>query len=269
MDVPSYIALIRAERFKDAYKVLLRTNPFPSVCGRVCDHQCQSKCRRGMLDEPVAIKFLKRFITDSAPRPKIEAVPVTRKEKIAIVGAGPAGLTAARDLALRGYAVTVFEELPEPGGMLRYGIPAYRLPRKTLAKEIEDITALGVKLKCNTKVGKDISYDKLNKQFDYIFMAPGAHKSQRMGVEGENLSGVYGGVEFLRDFNINEATWTKTKGGKSLGSRVAVVGGGNSAIDAARVAKETRRGRDNPLSALAPGHAGGGRGDFGGRARRS
>jgi len=236
MDVPAYIALVRAERFKDAYKMLLRTNPFPSVCGRVCDHKCQSKCRRGMLDEPVAIKFLKRFITDNAPRPKVEAVPVTRKEKIAVVGAGPAGLTFARDLALRGYGVTVFEELPEPGGMLRYGIPAYRLPRKTLAKEIEDITSLGVQIKCNTRVGKTISFDKLNSQFDYIYMAPGAHKSQRMGVEGEDLKGVYGGVEFLRDFNIDEAAWTKAKGGKSLGSKVAVVGGGNSAIDAARCA---------------------------------
>ena len=115
MDIPSYIALIRADRLEDAYKVLLRTNPFPSVCGRVCDHKCQSKCRRGKMDEPIAIKFLKRFITDNAPRPKIEAVPVSRKEKIAVVGAGPAGLTAARDLALRGYKVTVFEELSEAG----------------------------------------------------------------------------------------------------------------------------------------------------------
>ncbi len=113
MDIPSYIALVRAERFEDAYKILLQTNPFPSVCGRVCDHKCQSKCRRGNMDESIAIKFLKRFITDNAPRPKIEAVPVTRKEKIAVVGGGPAGLTAARDLALRGYKVTVFEELPQ------------------------------------------------------------------------------------------------------------------------------------------------------------
>ncbi len=164
--------------------MLLRTNPFPSVCGRVCDHKCQSKCRRGMLDEPVAIKFLKRFITDNAPRPKVEAVPVTRKEKIAVVGAGPAGLTFARDMALRGYGVTVFEELPEPGGMLRYGIPAYRLPRKTLAKEIEDISALGVEIKCNTSVGKTISFETLNNQFDYIYMAPGAHKSHEDGRGG-------------------------------------------------------------------------------------
>ncbi len=236
MDVPKYIALIRAERFGDAYKIMLKTNPFPSVCGRVCDHKCQAKCRRGNLDEPLAIKFLKRFITDNAPRPQTALVPVTRKEKIAVIGAGPAGLTAARDLAIRGYKVTVFEELSEPGGMLRWAIPAYRLPRKILADEINDnIKSLGVEIKCNTRVGKDISLEQVSKNFDYIFMAPGAHKSQPMGVEGENLKSVYGGVEFLRDFHTDEKAWLSGK--KTLGSKVAVIGGGNSAIDAARVAQ--------------------------------
>jgi len=234
MDIPGYIALVRAERFADAYTILLKTNPFPSVCGRVCDHKCQSKCRRGMLDEPVAIKFLKRFITDNALRPKIEPVPVTRREKIGVVGAGPAGLTAARDLALRGYKVTVFEELPTPGGMLAWGIPSYRLPREILNREIDDIRALGVEIRCNTKVGRDIPFAQLDRDFDYVFLAPGAHKSQRMGAEGENLPGVYGGVEFLRDFNMNESAWMR--GEKTIGKRVAVVGGGNSAIDAARTA---------------------------------
>jgi NADH-quinone oxidoreductase subunit F len=212
----------------------LKTNPFPSVCGRVCDHKCQSKCRRGKMDEPIAIKFLKRFITDHAPRPKIEPAPVTRKEKIGVVGAGPAGLTAARDLAQLGYKVTVFEELSTPGGMLRWAIPAYRLPRQILDAEIEDVRALGVEIKCNMRVGKDISFAKLGKEFDYVYLAPGAHRSQKMGVEGEDLPGVYGGVEFLRDFNDNEAAWMK--GQKTLGDRVAVIGGGNSAIDAARCA---------------------------------
>jgi NADH-quinone oxidoreductase subunit F len=235
MDVPSYIALIRAGRLEDAYKVMLRTNPFPSACGRVCDHQCQSKCRRSMLDESLAIKFLKRFITDNATRPKIEAVPVTRKEKIAVVGAGPSGLTAAKDLAERGYQVVVFEELPEAGGMMRYGIPSYRLPRNILKGEVDNIAALGVEIKYNTRVGRDISFEDVNKEFDYIYLAPGAHKSQRMRVEGEDLDGVFGGVEFLRDFNINEAAWLS--GEKSLGTQVAVIGGGNSAIDAARVAR--------------------------------
>jgi len=234
MDIPAYIALIRAERFEDAYKVLLRTNPFPSVCGRVCDHKCQSKCRRGKMDEPIAIKFLKRFIADNAPRPELEPVPATRKEKIAVIGAGPAGLTAARDLALRGYKVTIFEELSTPGGMLRWAIPAYRLPRNILDREIDDIRSLGVEIKCNTRVGREITFAKVSKQFDYVYLAPGAHKSQKMGVDGENTAGVYGGVEFLRDFNANEEAWLK--GEKKLGSKVAVIGGGNSAIDAARCA---------------------------------
>jgi NADH-quinone oxidoreductase subunit F len=234
MDIPSYIALIRAERFEDAYKILMQTNPFPSVCGRVCDHKCQSKCRRGNMDEPLAIKFLKRFITDNAPRPKIDPVPVTRKEKIAVVGAGPAGLTAARDLALRGYKVTVFEELSKAGGMLSWGIPAYRLPRNILDKEIADIKALGIEIRLNTRVGRDITFTQLEKDFNFIYLACGAHKSQKMGVPGEELKNVYGGVEFLRDFNAHEEKWSK--GEKTLGKKVAVIGGGNSAIDAARVA---------------------------------
>ncbi len=234
MDIPSYIALIRAERFDDAYKILLQTNPFPSVCGRVCDHKCQTKCRRDNLDESIAIKFLKRFITDNAPRPVTEAVPVTRKEKIAVVGAGPAGLTAARDLALRGYKVTVFEELNKAGGMLYWGIPSYRLPRNILDGEIDDIRKLGVEIRLNTRIGKDIPVAQLQKDYDYIYLATGAHKSQKMGVPGEELKNVYGGVEFLRDFNANEDKWFKGK--LSLGKNVAVIGGGNSAIDAARVA---------------------------------
>ncbi len=235
MDVPAYIGLIRAERFEDAYRVLLKTNPFPSVCGRVCDHKCQSKCRRGKMDEPVAIKFLKRFITDSAPRPRVDPVPVTRKERIAVVGAGPAGLTAARDLALRGYSVTVFEELPNPGGMLRWAIPSYRLPRNILDGEIDDIRGLGVEIRCNVRVGKDLPFEKLAKDYDCVYLATGAHKSTKMGVPGEELQGVWGGVEFLRAFNMDENAWMK--GARTLGSKVAVIGGGNSAIDAARCAK--------------------------------
>lgn len=235
MDVPAYVALVRAERFDDAYKVMLRTNPFPSVCGRVCDHKCQAKCRRGNLDEAIAVKYLKRFIADNARKPKPSPAQVTRTQRIAVIGAGPAGLTAARDLALRGYRVTVFEELPEPGGMLRWGIPAYRLPRDILAGEIDDnIRTLGVEIKCNTRVGKDISFEEVDSQFDYVFLATGAHKSQPMRVDGENLQGVFGSVEFLRDFNANEEAWLT--GRKTLGSKVAVIGGGNSAIDAARVA---------------------------------
>ena len=161
-------------------------------------------------------------------------MPVTRKEKIAVVGGGPAGLTAARDLAMRGYKVTVFEELPHAGGMLYWGIPSYRLPRNILDKEIDDINALGVEIKLNTRVGRDITFAKLDKDFDYVYLATGAHKSQKMGIPGEDLKNVFGGVEFLRDFNADEEKWMKGK--KTLGKKVAVIGGGNSAIDAARIA---------------------------------
>lgn len=234
MDVPAYIALIQTGRWDDAYKVLIKSNPFPVVCGRVCDHQCQFKCRRGTVDEPVAIKNLKRFITDNASQPKTSSIPITRKEKIGIIGAGPAGLTAAQGLAKRGYKVVVWEELPEPGGMLRYCIPAYRLPRDILSREIEDIKNLGVEIKYNIRVGRDISFEVIKNRFDYIFLAPGVSKSQKMGIEGEDMPGVFGGIEFLRDFNLNEKAWLRME--KRLGERVVVIGGGNSALDAARCA---------------------------------
>jgi len=228
MDIPSYVALTRAGRLEDAYKVLLKTNPFPSICGRVCDHKCESKCRRSTLDEPVSIKNLKRFITDHGTRPSVQQPTVARKEKIAVVGGGPSGLTAARDLALRGYSVTLFDEFPEPGGMLRWGIPEYRLPRDILRREIDDILNLGVELKANTKVGRDVAYEDLVKTYDAVYLAIGAQKSAGMAVEGENLKGVVGAVEFLRDVNLGKTP--------RVGERVAVVGGGNSAIDASRSA---------------------------------
>jgi NADH-quinone oxidoreductase subunit F len=228
IDIPSYVALTRAGRFDHAYKVLLRTTPFPSVCGRVCDHKCEFKCRRSTLDESVHIKYIKRFVTDNARRPQVDRIPVTRREKIAVIGAGPSGMSAARELALSGYAVTVFEELPQAGGMLWFGIPEYRLPREVLKAEIDDILALGVELRCNTRVGREISWNRLKEDFDAIYLAIGAHRSMRLGVEGEGLKGVDGAVEFLREFNIGK--------GSQAGDRVAVIGGGNSAIDASRVA---------------------------------
>lgn len=228
MDIPTYVTLARLGRLEEAYKVLLRTNPFPSVCGRVCDHKCELKCRRGTLDDPVYIKAIKRYITDHAPMPRQEPLSPTRKEHIAVVGAGPSGLAAARELVLRGYPVTVFEELPEAGGMLIWGIPEYRLPREVLRKEVQAILDLGVELRCNTKVGRDISWEELKRGFDAVYLAVGAHRSMKLGVEGEDLQGVYGAVEFLRKVNLGEPP--------ALGERVAVIGGGNSAIDAARCA---------------------------------
>ncbi|HQP32130.1 MAG TPA: NADH-ubiquinone oxidoreductase-F iron-sulfur binding region domain-containing protein, partial [Deltaproteobacteria bacterium] len=228
MDIPAYIALIRANRVNDAYKVMKKTNPFPGVCGRVCPQFCASKCRRGQLDEPMAIAWLKRYIADNAKRPEVKAVEVTRKQKIAVIGAGPAGLTAAQDLALRGYKVTVFEELPYAGGMMRYAIPEYRMPRDIIQSEVDDIAALGVEIRTGVKVGKDISLDAVKKEYDIVLLAIGAHKSWTLDIPGEDLQGVYGAVEFLRAVNLGKDI--------KVGSKVAVVGGGNSAIDAARTA---------------------------------
>jgi NADH-quinone oxidoreductase subunit F len=228
MDIPSYVSLVRDGRLEDAYRVLLKTNPFPSVCGRVCDHQCESKCRRGTLDEPVHIRYLKRFITDQATRPPTRRVRVTRMEKVAIIGGGPSGLTAARDLALRGYHVTAYEGMPEAGGMLRWAIPSFRLPRDILKAEIEAILDLGVELRCNTHVGRDISWNDLKEQYDVIYLAVGAQLSSAMHIEGEGFEGVRGSLAFLRQINFDPEM--------KVGKRVAVIGGGNSALDAARAA---------------------------------
>ena len=228
MDIPAYMALVRAKRYDDAYKILKRTNPFPSICGRVCGHPCQSKCRRGQLDAPLAIKNIKRFISDHATPPSIEEIPVTRREKIAVVGAGPAGLTMALEMKKRGYAVTVFEEMPEAGGMLRWGIPEYRLPRDILTREINEILATGVELKPNTRIGRDLDFNTLDNMFDFIFVAAGAQKSAPLGLAGDDAQGIYGAVEWLKEFNMGHQV--------DIGRHVAVIGGGNSAIDAARTA---------------------------------
>ena len=228
MDIPGYIALVRANRLDDAYRLMKRTNPFPAVCGRICPQFCASKCRRSQLDESMAIAWLKRYVTDNARRPRVEPAAVTRTEKIAVIGAGPAGLTAAKDLALRGYQVTVFEELPFAGGMLRYGIPEYRLSRSVIQAEIDDIAALGVEIKTSCRVGRDIEYAQLKAEYDIVVLATGAHKSWTLDIEGENLAGIWGAVEFLREVNLGSQA--------KLGNRVAVIGGGNTAIDAARTA---------------------------------
>ncbi len=228
MDVPAYIALIRAGRIDDAYKMLKRTNPFPSVCGRVCGEDCQRKCQREHVDGPVAIMHLKRFITDHAKRPKVNPLPILRKEKVAVVGAGPSGLNSALELRKRGYGVTVFEALPRPGGLLRWAIPAFRLPRRELDQEIEDILQTGVQLLTNHRVGRDVTFEELDRKFDIIYLATGAQKSCSLNIPGEDAEGVYGAVEFLRAHNLGK--------GIRMAKNVAVIGGGISALDAARTA---------------------------------
>ncbi|MGB4223116.1 MAG: FAD-dependent oxidoreductase, partial [Syntrophorhabdus sp.] len=227
-----YVTLISEGKFKEAIALIKEANPFPAVLGRVCYHPCESKCRRAQIDQPVAICALKRFAADVDMATFPSFRPVTAKSndiKVAIIGAGPAGLSAAYFLALKGYKPTVFEALSVPGGMLAVGIPDYRLPRDILNAEIKSITDIGVEIKYNTQFGKDITSESLFKDgYGAILLATGAHKGQKLGIPGEEASGVADGVTFLRAVNLNEIV--KTEG------KVVVIGGGNVAIDAARAA---------------------------------
>ena len=229
-NVLGYLKHISEGRFADAYTLIRATNPFPSVCGRVCYAPCEGVCNRGQLDNPLAIRDLKRFAVDRFDVNSLEVPQITKTEKkVAVIGAGPAGLACAHDLAVEGHEVTVFEALPEPGGMLRYAIPEYRLPKEELGKEIRYIEKLGVTIRCGTEVGKDITIDTIKNDFDAVFIGTGAPKGLPLNVEGEDLPGVIDGIRFLRAVNSNEAV--------SLGKSVAVIGGGNTAIDCARTVK--------------------------------
>jgi len=234
MDVPTYVALIAQRRFDDALEVIRWDNPLPAVCGRVCPHGCEYECKRGQVDTPISICGLKRFIVDYERARGVEIVPkkeAPRNERVAVVGSGPAGLTVAHDLALWGYAVSVWEALPEAGGMLRSGIPEYRLPADVLDIEIDAIRKLGVEIKTNSPVGKSgIPIADLRKQFDAVFLSVGAHKGLKLGVPGEDkFEGCLDCVTFLKGVNIE-------KNLNRPGEKVAVIGGGNAAMDAARTA---------------------------------
>jgi len=230
MNVPGYIALIKQGMFKEAYDLIRRTNPLPGVCGRVCYAPCEDACNRGEMDAPMAIRELKRFVADQIDIDGLEIPQISRNgKKVAVIGSGPAGLAAAHDLALEGYGVVIFEALPEPGGMLRYGIPEYRLPKDVLSKEIGYIERLGVQIMTNAKVGEGIQLEELRSSYDAVFIGVGAQESLKLGIPGEDIPGVIHGVDFLRNINVGQ----KVK----LGRKVAVIGGGNVAIDVSRVAK--------------------------------
>jgi NADH-quinone oxidoreductase subunit F len=229
-----YVALIERGQYEEAYKVIRDANPFPAVSARVCDRKCERRCRLGTSGgEPVAIRALKRFVTDrvnASVYPSITPLRVKgRVAKVAVVGAGPAGLSVAHYLSLLGYKVTIFEAEQTPGGMLTSCIPAYRLPRDVVRAEIESLLTVPITLQCGSLLGRDMTLDSLFKDgFKAVFLAMGANKSWRLDLEGEALEGVYSSMAFLKAFNL--------RGEELAGGHVAIIGGGNSAVDAARVA---------------------------------
>ncbi len=229
-NVQGYLALIVAGRAREAYTLIRRTNPLPGICGRVCYHPCEQACNRGQIDDPLAIAALKRYAADQVDIEKLEVPAITKNGmRVAIIGSGPAGLAAANDLALLGYEVTIFEALPEPGGMLRVGIPEYRLPRDILKGEIHYIERLGVEIKTGVRIGKNITLRELQDSYQAVFIATGAHNNVKQQIEGEDVSGVINAVDFLYSFNMGSKA--------EIGKKVVIIGGGNTAIDASRVAK--------------------------------
>lgn len=229
VDVPGYIALTAEGRFDDAVELIRKDNPFPSACAYVCEHPCEQTCRRAMVDDAVNIRGLKRYAVDHASRPRdVRRLPASGK-RVAIVGAGPSGLSAAYYLARLGHCVVVFERLEKPGGMLRYGIPSYRFPKEILDEEIRSIEQAGVEIRCGVEIGADTALSELRSQFDAVYVAIGAHGDRKVGMQGEDAQGVVSAVQLLREVAQGRFhDWS--------GKNVCVVGGGNVAMDAARTA---------------------------------
>ncbi|GAX60650.1 NADPH-dependent glutamate synthase beta chain and related oxidoreductase [Candidatus Scalindua japonica] len=231
-DARDYIQLIARGRFSEAIQVVAERNALPSACGRICTHPCETECRRNVIDKPIAIAWLKRFLADGFLNDKTKGIErqaeIKYSERIAIIGAGPAGLAAAKDLALLGYQCTIFEAHSGPGGMLRMGVPTYRLPREFLDKDIGLIADLGVEIKYNMTVGEDISFDDLKNDFAITFLAVGLPITRRLPIEGTDLDGVQDAISFLKSANCHHSA--------KVGNSVLVIGGGAVAMDCARTA---------------------------------
>ena len=229
VDIPGYISLVNEGRCADAVRLIRKDNPFPTACAYICEHPCEARCRRNMVDDAVNIRGLKRYAVDHAdnvPQPK--KAPATGKS-VAIIGGGPGGLSAAYYLALMGHKVTVYEEQKHLGGMMRYGIPSYRLPRQKLDDEIASILSLGIEVHTEVDVGTDITFDALKQEYDCLYLSIGAHTDKKAGIEGEDSEGVISAVELLRGIGDDEMP-------DFTGQNVAVIGGGNVAMDVTRSA---------------------------------
>ncbi|MBF0105904.1 MAG: FAD-dependent oxidoreductase [Deltaproteobacteria bacterium] len=227
-DIENFVGLIQQGKTEEAFMVLKEENPFPRTCGRVCYHPCETACNRARFDRSVAINALERFAGDHAPKNyTIKKQRPDSGKRVAIIGSGPCGLAAAYHLSRLGHSVTVYEKLDRPGGLLRYGIPEYRLPKDVLDSEINDIIKLGVDIQCRKEVGKDIGWQGL-KEFDAVLIATGVHKNKKLGIENETALGVVAGLELLKSI--------AQKMPLDLGPKTVVIGGGNTAIDAARCA---------------------------------
>ncbi len=230
-DVQGYLKAIAQGNDKEAIRIIKEKIPIPASIGRVCPHPCEANCRRALVEEPISIAFLKAFAADNdlaSPEPYKASPKAYTGKKVAVIGGGPAGLSAAYYLRLAGHAVTIYDAMPEMGGMLRYGIPEYRLPKAVLAQEVAAIASLGVEMKNGVKLGRDITLEALRAENDAVLVAVGAWKSSTVGCVGEDLEGVLGGIDFLREVNMGNIP--------DIGRNVAVVGGGNTAMDACRTA---------------------------------
>ena len=243
INIPGFIEKVKNGDVEGAYQVISESSALPAVCGRVCpqESQCEGKCIRGIKGEPISIGKLERFVADSAREAGIKPQGAEKKngKKVAVIGSGPAGLTCAGDLARMGYEVTIFEALHEPGGVLVYGIPEFRLPKtKVVAKEIENVKSLGVKIETNVVVGKSVTIDELLEEegYDAVFIGSGAGLPKFMGIPGEQANGVFSANEYLTRSNLMKAFREDSNTPIMHGKKVAVVGGGNVAMDAARTA---------------------------------